>query len=145
MAIRRIHGEGTHTEAEIHETDKRSLRGLFSELGDEISTLFRQEIALARAETGEKVAQARSGATQMAVGAVLAFAGLFVLLMAGVYALSDIMHPGWAALIVGAAAALIGYAVLKSGSNNLKARNLVPERTTESLKRDADMAKRRVQ
>ena len=79
------------------------------------------------------------------VGAVMAFAGLFVLLMAAVYALDNFMHPAWAGLIVGAAAVLIGLAITQSGRSNLKARSLLPERTADSLKRDADVATRRTQ
>lgn len=121
------------------------LRALFSELASDFSTLFRQEVALARAETSEKVAQARTGVVWLAAGGVIAFASLIILLMAAVYGLSEVMHPGWAALIVGGVALLIGLIAIASGRSHLKAKNMVPRRTTESLRRDADVATRRVQ
>ncbi|NLO79507.1 MAG: phage holin family protein [Xanthomonadaceae bacterium] len=127
------------------ESDQPPLRALFGELTAQLSMLFRQEVALARAETSEKIAQARSGVTWLVAGGVIAFASLFVLLMAGVYGLSELMHPGWAALIVGGAALLVGLLAMAAGRSRLKARNMMPQRTFESLRRDADVAARRVQ
>ena len=148
MAIHDIERERAERESEqraSHEAESRSFRSLFSELATEISTLFRQEIALARAETSDKVSQARSGVVWLAVGAVIALAGLIVLLDAAVYGLAEVMAPGWAALIVGGVAVLIGLIAIGSGRSHLKARNMMPRRTAESLRKDADVASRRVQ
>ncbi len=140
MAIRRIDEERGRAPE-----DDRPVSGLASDLTSEVSTLFRQEIALARAETQENIAHARSGAMMIGAGSIITAAGLFVLLMAAVYALAEVMSMGWAALIVGAVAAIIGGLVAKSGANNLKARDLMPERTARTLKEDAQMAQRRAQ
>lgn len=133
---------GTEAEAQLRE-EARSVRSLFSELGNEISTLFRQEVALMKAETGEKINQAKSGAISMAAGAGIAFMAGIILLMAAVYGLSELMHPGWAALIVGGVTLIAGLIMLNSGRRNLKTGNMMPHRTAESLKRDANVAARR--
>lgn len=125
--------------------DQAPLRALLSELTSDFSNLFRQEVALARAETSEKVAQARTGVVWLAAGGVIAFASLIILLMAAVYGLSEVMHPGWAALIVGGVTLLIGLIAMASGRSHLKAKSMMPRRTAESLRRDADVATRRVQ
>lgn len=125
------------------EHEQRTLRSLFTELADEITTLFRQEIALVRAETSEKVSQARSGVVWLAAGGVIAFASLIILLMAAVYGLSEVLHPAWSALIVGGVALLIGLIAMGSGRSHLKAGNMMPRRSAESIRRDAEVATRR--
>lgn len=134
MAVHKTREEGIRSDQE-----QQSLRGLLSELGDEVSTLLRDEIALARAETSDKLSSMSSGATMLAVGGAIALAALVVLLMAAVYGLATVMHLGWAALIVGGIGAIIGLIAMKSGSSQLKARNLAPQRTQESIRRDAEM------
>lgn len=125
------------------EHEQRTLRSLFTELADEITTLFRQEIALVRAETSEKVSQARSGVVWLAAGGVIAFASLIILLMAAVYGLSEVIHPAWSALIVGGVALLIGLIAMGSGRSHLKAGNMMPRRSAQSIRRDAEVAARR--
>jgi hypothetical protein len=122
---------------------RATLRGLFNDLANEISSLFRQEVALMRAETTESITHARSGISWMAAGGVIAFAAVIVLLMAAVYGLSELMHPGWAALIVGVVALVVGLIALSVGRNHLKAKNMMPSRTVESLRRDANTVARR--
>lgn len=146
MAVHDIHQEPYEREPYARRPNEQPpLRALFAELANEFSTLFRQEVALARAETSEKVAHARTGVVWLAAGGVIAFASLIILLMAAVYGLSEVMHPGWAALIVGGVALLIGLIAMASGRSHLKARNMMPRRTAESLRRDADVATRRMQ
>lgn len=141
MAVHDIHRE-SHGRGP---RDQAPLRALLSELTSDFSNLFRQEVALARAETSEKVAQARTGVVWLAAGGVIAFASLIILLMAAVYGLSEVMHPGWAALIVGGVTLLIGLIAMASGRSHLKAKSMMPRRTVESLRRDADVATRRMQ
>jgi ABC-type anion transport system duplicated permease subunit len=142
MAVHDIRPESSAQEVE-HE--HRTLRSLFTELANEITTLFRQEIALARADTSDKVSQARSGIVWLVSGGVISFAALIILLMSAVYGLSEVMHPAWSALIVGGVTLLIGLIALGSGRSHLRARNMVPRRTAESIRRDADVATRRTQ
>jgi len=124
------------------QTDDRSMKDLLSDLSTSTTTLFRKEIQLARAETSEKISQAATALGSMVGGAILALAALLVLLQAVVIGLTEAGIPaGWASFIVGVVVAAIGYALIHKGTHDLKASNLAPDRTVNSLKRDAQVVK----
>jgi len=126
-------------------TDDRSLKDLLADLTESITTLFRQEIQLARAETSEKLSQVGVAIGAIAGGAILALAALIVLLQALVIGIAEAgVPPGWASLIVGVAVAIIAYVLIHKGTSDLKASNLTPDRTMGSLKRDAQVVKEQV-
>jgi drug/metabolite transporter (DMT)-like permease len=130
----------------MQQTDDRSLKELFGDLTQSVTTLFRKEIELARAETSEKLSQAGVAAGAIAAGGVLALAALIVLLQALVIALSELgLAPALSALIVGGVVAIIAFALIYKGVNDLKASNLAPTRTVEALRRDAHMVKEHAQ
>ena len=123
----------------------RSVTDLFGSAIGQISTLFRKEIQLARAEMGEKLGEAAGAATPLAAGGGLLLGALILLL----FALSSLLvhfgvPVGWSQLIVGVVAAIGGYALIRGGLSHLKATNLVPQRTAEQLSRDAQVAREQV-
>lgn len=117
---------------------ERSTKSLLRELMHEVPELFTKEVALARAEMRENLAQTRRGATEVSTGGVVLAGGYIVLLLAAVYALSEVMEPWLAALLVGGVAALIGYSMVKAGMRHFSARDLKPDRTIDSVHKDAD-------
>ena len=131
-------------------TDKtdKSLPSLFSDLARETVDLVRQEMALARAEISQKITSAERGLVALIVGGVIILAGLMLLLQAVVNALGMALPqetaPWLAPLIVGAVVAVIGYVMLKGGRSRLQPDNLMPNRTVESLRRDAAVAQETV-
>jgi uncharacterized integral membrane protein len=131
-------------------TDKtdKSLPSLFSDLARETVDLVRQEMALARAEISQKITSAERGLVALIVGGVIILAGLMLLLQAVVNALGMALPeetaPWLAPLIVGAVVAVIGYAMLKGGRSRLQPDKLMPNRTVESLRRDAAVAQETV-
>jgi hypothetical protein len=136
-------------EVPLHATkDERSLGTLFSELSQETTTLVQQEVALAKAELSEKLAHLGRAVASLAIGGLVLFAGLLVLLDAAVYGLSTLLPPElrpWlAALIVGGVVAGIGFVLLQKGRSTLHSATLAPQRTAESLRRDKDMVKEHV-
>ena len=127
------------------QTEDRSLKDLLGDLSGNITTLFRKEIQLARAETSEKISQVGYAIGSIAGGAILALAALIVLLQALVIGITEAGVPaGWAALIVGVVVAAIAYGLIHKGTSDLKAGNLAPTRTMDSIKRDAHVAKEQV-
>lgn len=118
--------------------EDRSTRSILRELMQEVPTLFTKELALARAEMRENVEQTRRGAMEVSAGGVVLLGGYVVLLMAAVYGLSTVMEPWLAALLVGGVATVIGYVMAKSGARHFSARDLRPERTIDSVQKDAD-------
>ena len=130
----------------MQHTEDRSFKELFGDLTNSVSTLFRKEVELARAEASEKIGQAGFAAGSIAGGAILALAALIVLLQALVIALAELgLAPALAALIVGGIVAIIAFALIYKGINDLKASSLAPTRTVDSLRQDAHMVKEQVQ
>ena len=130
----------------MQHTDERSLKELIGDLSGSISTLFRKEIQLARAETSEKITQSMVAVGAVAGGAILALAALIVLLQALVIAIAEMgVPPALAALIVGLVVAAIAYFMIHKGTNDLKASSLAPDRTMDSLRRDAQLVKEQAQ
>lgn len=132
--------------------EDRSFGSLLSELSRKTTLLMRKEAELAKAEMSEKIDQVLSGAGAVAIGGAVLFAGLLVLLDAAVYGLAELLEPWteqypwlsypWlSSLIVAAVVLIIGYALLKKGQSNLRARNLTPRRTLESIEHDKELVK----
>lgn len=124
---------------EIH--PDRSLGSLFTELTRETTTLFRQEIRLAKTEVTEKVRQAGSGLAEAAAGGLLLFVALQALVAAAIIALANVVDWWLAALIVAVAVAIVGALVLSRGLSNLRGENLRPQRTIDTLRGNAQWAR----
>jgi len=131
-----------------HRTDpelrEQSLGELFGRLSSDMSTLIRQELALARAELTEKGREAGKGA------GILGGAGVVGLLAAGALTacfvlLLDLAMPAWlgaliVAVVYGAIAAFLG---LRGRDRVQQAAPPVPEQTIETVKEDVEWAKTR--
>lgn len=124
---------------EIH--PDRSLGSLFNELTRETSTLFRQEIELAKAEVTEKARQAGTGAAMAAAGGLILFVAALALVATVIIGLSYVMEPWLAALLVTVVVAIIGGIVLAKGLSNLKGDNLTPRRTIDTMRANAQFAR----
>lgn len=119
-----------------------SISDLVRNLATDLSTLLRKEVALAKSEVGESVSEAKTAVGALATGGAVAIAGLVVVLMSAVYGLSNVVEPWLAALIVGAAALLVGYMMVASARKKMGATSIVPDRTMGSAKKDAETVKR---
>lgn len=110
-----------------------SVGQLLGEVSRDLSTLMRQELALAKAEVKTEAVKAGKGAGMLggagfAVYMVVIFASLALWA-----ALSNAMDAGWAGLIVALLWAVIGAVLFLAGRAQLKKVNPKPERTVESL------------
>ena len=121
--------------------DSRSVPELLADLVRSVPELVRQEIQLLRSEMSDKLTQVEIGLGSIVAGGILLFAALLVLLQAIVIALTELVGPGWASLIVGVAVAAVGAVLLKKGIDQMKLSSLMPERTTNQLRQDVDLAK----
>ena len=119
--------------------DSVSLKALIRDLVSEVTHLIRQELRLAHAESGEKLAQAQRGLIAIAAGFMLAFSALLILLQATVAALAEFMEPWLASAIVGVVVAVLAVIFMKQGERALRPISLLPERTMRSMRHDADM------
>jgi cytochrome c biogenesis protein CcdA len=131
--------------------EQRGLGELFAELGAELRLLIRKEIELAKAEISEGAAALAKNVATIAVGGVLGFAGLLVLLAAIVIGLGHLIGYGWSALIVGVVVLAIAGGLAMSGIKNLKQTRLAPtqavaeaQETVAQLKESRAWAKRQM-
>lgn len=131
----------------------RPLAELLGGLATDISTLFRQEVQLAKTEASEKVSQTMAGVSAIAIGGVLALGALGVFLSAVVSLLAAfLVNAGMdpttanavAAFVVTAIVGIAGWLSISKGLNAIKASNLNMNRTAASLGRDADIVKDRL-
>jgi hypothetical protein len=125
-------------------SDSRSIGELLGDLTREVSALVRDEVNLAKTELSQKAAGVTRHLGGIAIGGVLTLTGLWALVYALIVALRNVM-PEWAAsLLVGAIVIGIGGALVMKGINALKAENLAPQQTIETLKEDAQWAKQQI-
>src|SRR5690349_10872110 len=114
----------------------RPLAALLSDLAGETSTLVRQEIALFKAELGEKLTQTGVGAGALVAGGVVAFSGWLALVAAAILGLSEVLAPWLSALIIAVIVIALGAGLALFGKSRLKADAVVPRRTMNSLRED---------
>ena len=128
-------------------TDPRgsdSIGEIASGLAGDIQDLVRGELALARAEIDQKIHGLITAAIAVVGGALVAFAGLVVLLEGGAALLAKWL-PTWAALlIVGVVILLVGGLIARAAIARLSLQNIKPERTIASVQRDAHIVKEHI-
>lgn len=104
------------------------------DLWEHLSKLVQQEIALAKAEVGEKTQRLKAELLGAVTGAVLLLAGLLALVAAVILLLANVMLPWLAALVTGVVVGGVGYSLL--ARQRPSATELKPERTLQNLKKD---------
>ncbi len=122
----------------------RPIGELLRELGDEISTLVRQEIALAKVEIAEKSRPAVASAGMFG-GTALFGLGAFGAFTACLIAAIALAVPVWAsALIVTVVYGAVAGILAMTGKKKLQeAAPLVPEQTAQTVREDIEWAKTR--
>jgi hypothetical protein len=122
----------------------QGLGEIVSGLAHDVQDLVRGEMALARAEFDQKLQETIRAAVRLLGGALLAFAGLVVLLEGAAAALALVI-PTWAAMvIIGVVILIVGALFAKSGLNKLSLKQLTPDRTVSNLEKDAHTIKESV-
>jgi len=122
----------------------RSLGELFGDLSRETSTLVRHEVTLAKTELSQKASAIGKDVGFLAAGGLVLYAGVLVLLAAAVLLLANWIPLWLSALIVGIVVAGIGAMLVQRGLAALKRQNFAPEQTLQTLKEDAEWAKKQV-
>ncbi len=118
----------------------RSFPDIFTDLFAQVTTLVRKESQLARAEISEKATRALTGMAMILLGAVLLIPALVILMQAGIMGLIDNgADPTIAALLIGGGVFLIGMVLGLIGWSWVKPTSLVPEKTVDQLRRDAQV------
>ena len=114
-------------------TDDRPIGEVFAAVTADLSTLIRQEVALAKAEVRQSATRAGAGTGKLAGAGV---AGHMVLLFVSISAwwgLGQFIGNAWSALVIAAVWAIVGAVLYASGRSSLKQVEGLP-RTTDTAK-----------
>lgn len=121
-----------------------SVGELASGLAGDIQDLIRGELTLARAELDQKTHRLILRLVFLLGGALVAFAGLVVLLE-GLAAILAFRLPAWASLlIVGALIVVIGGLIAFAALKQLSLASLTPDRSIASLGQDGRVIKEHI-
>jgi putative superfamily III holin-X len=130
--------QGTGRHEDVGEV---SLGQLVGDVARDLSTLMRQEFALARAEFKQEASKTAKGAGAMG-GA--GFAGYMTVLFLSIslwWALSHLVGHSWSALIVAAIWGIVAAVLAALGRKKFREVNPKPERTVDTLKNVPDALK----
>lgn len=126
-------------DVEVKPRESQSVPTLVRRLAHELAALFRQELALAGAELIRSINRILAGASGVAAGGAVLFAGLLLLLAAAVLGLSQVLAPWLAALLVGFAVSVAGGIVVVVSARVLRPESLKPRRSARSLEKDKEV------
>jgi hypothetical protein len=115
-------------------TDRASLGELFSSVTEDLSTLVRQEVALAKAEVSQSASRAGKGAGLLAGAGVSGHFVLLFLSIAAWWGLGELIGRGWSALVVAAVWAVVAAVLAVRGRSELRAVRGLPD-TTSTLQK----------
>ena len=126
------------------ERSEQSAGELVKQLSEQMSTLVRDELKLARLEMTQKGKQAGIGAGMFGGSGLVALYGVGCLIAAAILGISRELAPWLSALIVGVALlAVAGVAALAGKSRLKKATPPVPQQAVASVKSDVEEIKER--
>ncbi|MEU8228515.1 phage holin family protein [Actinoplanes sp. NPDC048967] len=130
-----------HSRDHAEEVSETSVGELIGNISNDLSTLFRQEVELAKVELKQEASKAGKAAGMLGAAAFAGYLVLVLLSFALVAALSNVMDPGWAALIVAVLWGIVGAVLYSNGRKKLKTVDPTPRRTVDTLKEDAQWLK----
>ncbi|GAA0964694.1 phage holin family protein [Frigoribacterium faeni] len=117
-----------------------SLGDLLTGVTGDISTLFRQEVELAKAELTESAKKAGKGAGMFGGAGLTALFALLFLSLAAMWALGTLIGLGWSSLIVAVVYAIVALVLFLRGRTELKSIKGAPK-TVDSLKKIPETVK----
>jgi uncharacterized protein YoxC len=135
---------GTNSAGTKKSADERSVAELVQDMSQQLSTLVRDELRLAKAELGEKGKRAGIGAGLFGGAGVVSLYGLGALLFAAGLGLAKVVDGWLAALIIAVALFVVGGIMALVGKKQVnQAVPPVPEQTVQSVKADVETVKER--
>ena len=114
--------------------EERSIGALFSNVTEDLSTLIRQEVALARAELQDSATKAGRAGGMVAVAGVAANLALVFLSVAVWWALGDAIGRGWSGLVVAVIWAVVAAVLAMRAKAQVREIRGVPQ-TTDTVKK----------
>ena len=119
---------------------ERSLGELFAEMTSEVSTLFRQEVQLAKTEAKDEASRAAKGVGMFAGAGVAAWMALLFVSLALAWLLDQAMNTALAFLIVGLIWVVAAAVLALVGKSRIKSVEPLPT-TVQTIKEDVEWAR----
>ena len=124
-----------HTRPDLPDASLRSVGELLGDISTDLSTLMRQEVALAKAELKETADHAKVAGGMFAGAGVAGHLAPIFLSLALWWALGDLLDSlGWSALIVGLLWAIAAAVMAAMGRTRLRQATPVAPRTVDTAK-----------
>ena len=120
----------------------QSLGELFSKLSGDLSALMRDEVQLAKVELTESVGRAARAGGMLGAAAFAGYMAIVVLSFALAWGLAELVPIGVAFLIVGLIWLAVGAVLFLAGRERMRAADLKPEQTIETMQENVQWAKR---
>lgn len=114
---------------------------LIAQATEDISTLIRAEMQLAKDDLSQAGKRVGIGAGMFGVAGIIALYGLGVLVSAGVLGLTNVTDPWLAALIVAAGLFVVAGVAALVGKSSVSKATQAPGKRVESVQADVDAAK----
>lgn len=121
------------SEGRAYDVGDVSVGDLIGNVTRDLSTLMRQELALAQAELKQEVSKTAKGAGALGGAGFAAYFVVLFLSLALWAGLSNVMDAGWAGLIVALIWAIVAAVLFVTGRAKLREVNPKPERTVDTL------------
>jgi hypothetical protein len=118
-----------------------SIGELLSTVTSDVQQLLHQEAELAKAEIREEATKAGKAAGMFGGAGFAGYMVAVFLTLAAMFALANVMDPGWAALIVTGVWAVIGLILYRRGRTHMRTVSPKPEQTMQTLKEDMQWAR----
>jgi|ERR1700676_4779009 len=121
--------------------DERSVSDVLQDIVGNLQDIVRSEISLAKAEIKTEAGKAANASKILAAGAVFLFYAGGLILLAMVYALSTVLQPWLAALVVGALVLIFGAILISAGRRRMQVVHPAPERAIKNVKENVQWLK----
>jgi protein-S-isoprenylcysteine O-methyltransferase Ste14 len=130
---------------EVYRTrPERPFRALVDSLVEDLQRIIRLEIALFKREMAVAARRLGVGTAAIVIGAVMALTGWLALFAAAITALAIVWPPWAATLVLGALALVIAGLLVYFGIRRMRAQNLTPQHTLNTLREDGVWVKERI-
>lgn len=131
-----------HTRSDLPDPSLRSVGELLGEVTNDLSTLLRQEVALAKAELKQTSDHAKAAGGMFAGAGVAGHLALIFLSLALWWALGDLLDSlGWSALIIGVLWAAAAALMAAMGRTRMRRATPVAPMTVDTAKDIPDALK----
>ena len=122
----------------------RSITEVFQNIIGNVQEIVRSEVRLIKTEVKDDANRAKPPLTMLAIGGAAALFATFFSLLAIVYALALVLPIWAAALIVGAALAVVASMTISAGLNQFKQVFPPLKKTVESTKENVEWVKQQI-